>query len=111
MEVQTKRNMIEEQKIKTKRMKRLGTMTNSVIWKVAKESRRKTYWLGVLLPSVLYGANVMDMKWEDIENNSESNEWAAQAAISGEIGVTAWSKENQGTSCYIWEGCKQETRY
>ena len=59
----------------------------------------KTYWKGVVLPSALYGAEVIDMKVEEIEKLQKAEntamrrilkapKWAAHAAISGEIGIS-----------------------
>ena len=59
----------------------------------------KIYWEGVVLPSALYGAEVIDMKGEEIdklqktENTAmrrilKSPKWAAQAAIRGEIEIS-----------------------
>ena len=46
-------------------MKRLSVMTNSVIEKSChRVMMGKTYWKGVVLPSALYGAEVIDMKVE-----------------------------------------------
>ena len=72
-------------------------MTNSVIEKSChRVMMGKTYWKGVVLPSALYGAEVIDMKGEEIgklqkaENTAmrrtlRAPKWAAQAAIRGEI--------------------------
>ena len=54
--------------------------------------RGKTYWKGVVLPSALYGAKVIDMKREEIDKLQKAEKtamrrilrtpkWAAQAAI------------------------------
>ena len=59
----------------------------------------KTYWKGVVLPSTLYGAEVIDMKGEEIDKLQKAEntamrrilsapKWAAQAAIRGEIGIS-----------------------
>ena len=68
-------------------------MTNSVIEKsFHRVMMGKTYWKGVLLPSALYGAEVIDMKGEEIDKLQKaantamrrilrSPKWAAQAAI------------------------------
>ena len=59
----------------------------------------KTYWKGVVLPSALYGAEVIDMKGEEInklqkaENTAlrrilKEPKWTAQEAIRGEIGIS-----------------------
>ena len=60
----------------------------------------KTYchWKGVVLPSALYGAEVIDMKGEEIDKLQKAEntamrrilrapKWAAPAAIRGEIGI------------------------
>ena len=59
----------------------------------------KTYWKGVVLPSALYGAEVIDMKVEEIDKLQKAentamrrilkapNLCAVQAAIRGEIGI------------------------
>ena len=66
--LQAKRNVFEGQKneiIKKKKIKRLSVMTNSVIEKSChRVMMGKTYWKGVVLPSALYGAEVIDMKAE-----------------------------------------------
>ena len=66
----------------------------------------KSYWKGVVLPSALYGAEVIYMKGEEIDilQKSENNalrrilrpsKCAAQAAIRGEIGISNMkSKKN-----------------
>ena len=44
----------------------------------------KIYWKGVVLPSALYGAEVIDMKGEETDNLQKAEntaKWAAQAAI------------------------------
>ena len=62
----------------------------------------KTYWKGVVLPSALYGAEVIDMKGEEIDKLQKKKKtentamrrilrapkWAAQGAIRGEIGIS-----------------------
>ena len=59
----------------------------------------KTYWKGVVLPSALYGAEVIDMKGEEIDKLQKAEntamrrilrapKWTAQAAIRGEIGIS-----------------------
>ena len=63
----------------------------------------KTYWKGVVLPSALYGAEVIDMKVEEIDKLQKAENTAmrrilkapsttpliaAQAAIRGEIGIS-----------------------
>ena len=59
----------------------------------------KTYWKGMVLPSALHGAEVIDMKGEEIDKlqkaentamrrNLRAPKWAAQAAIRGEIGIS-----------------------
>ena len=59
----------------------------------------KTYWKGVVLPSALYGAEVIDMKVEEIDKLQKAEntamrrilkapKWTAQAAIRGEIGIS-----------------------
>ena len=64
--VQAKRNVFEGQKneiMKKKKIKRLSVLTNSVIEKSChRVMMGKTYWKGVVLPSALYGAEVIDMK-------------------------------------------------
>ena len=62
--VQAKRNVFEGQKNEImKKIKRLSVMTNSVIEKSChRVMMGKTYWKGVVLPSALYGAEVIDMK-------------------------------------------------
>ena len=67
--VQAKRNVFEGQKneMMKKKIERLSVMTNSVIEKSChRVMTRKTYWKGVVLPSALYGAEVIDMKGEEI---------------------------------------------
>ena len=59
----------------------------------------KTYWERVVLPSALYGAEVIDMKGENIDKFQKAKntvmrrilkapKWTAQAAIRGEIGIS-----------------------
>ena len=101
MIVQAKRNVFEGQKNEImKKIKRLRVMTNSVIEKSCHPVMMgKTYWKGVVLPSALYGEEVIDMKGEEIdklqkaENTAmrrilRASKWAAQAAIKGEIGIS-----------------------
>ena len=58
-----------------------------------------TYWKGVVLPSALYGAEVIDMKLEEIDKLQKAEntamrrtlkapKWASHAAIRGEIGIS-----------------------
>ena len=99
--VQAKRNVFEGQKNEImKKIKRLSVMTNSVIEKSChRVMMGKTYWKGVVIPSALYGAEVIDMKAEEInklqkaENTAmrrilKAPKWTAQAAIRGEIGIS-----------------------
>ena len=100
--VQAKRNVFEGQRneiMKKKKIKRLSVMTNSVIEKSChRVMMGKTYWKGVVLPSALYGAEVIDMKAEEIDKLQKAEntamrrilkapKWTAQAAIRGEIGI------------------------
>ena len=74
-------------------------MTNSVIEKSChRVMMGKTYWNGVVLPSALYGAEVIDMKGEEIDKLQKANntamrrilkapKCAAQSAIR-EIGIS-----------------------
>ena len=90
--VQAKRNVFEGQK--------MSMMTNSVIEKSCHRIiMGEIYWRGVVLPSALYGAEVIDMKGEEIDNWQKAEntamriilrvpKWAAQAAIRGEIGIS-----------------------
>ena len=56
----------------------------------------KTYWKEIVLPSALYGAEVLSMKGEEIDQLQKAAmrrilkapKWAAQAAIRGEIGIS-----------------------
>ena len=99
--VQAKRNVFEGQKNEImKKIKRLSVMTNSVIEKSChRVMMGKTYWKGVVLPSALYGAEVIDMKAEEIDKLQKAEntamrrilkapKWTAQAAIRGEIGIS-----------------------
>ena len=99
--VQVKRNVFKGQKNEImKKIKRLSVMTNSVIEKSChRVMMGKTYWKGVVLPSALYGAEVIDMKGEEIdklqkpENTAmrrilKAPKWTAQAPIRGEIGIS-----------------------
>ena len=99
--VQAKRNVFEGQKNEImKKIKRLSVMTNSVIEKSCQRVMMgKTYWKGVVLPSALYGAEVIDMKAEEIDKLQKAEntamrrilkapKWTAQAAIRGEIGIS-----------------------
>ena len=101
MIVQAKRNVFEGQKNKImENIKRLSVMTNSVIEKSCyREMMGKTYWKGVVLPSALYGTEVIDMKVEEIDKLQKAEntamrrilkapKWTAQAAIRGEIGIS-----------------------
>ena len=96
--IQAKRNMFEGQKYEMmKKIKRLSVMTNSVIEKSCHRiMMEKIYWKGVMLPSTLYGAEVINMKGEEIDKLQKAQntamrrilrapKWAAQAAIRGEI--------------------------
>ena len=101
--VQAKRNVFEGKKneiMKKKKIKRLSVMTNSVIEKSChRVMMGKTYWKGGVLPIVLYGAEVMDMKVEEIDKLQKAEntkmrrilkapKWTAQAAIRGEIEIS-----------------------
>ena len=97
--VQAKRNVFEGQKNEKmkKKIKRLSMMTNSVIEKSCHRLMMgKTYLKGVVLPSSLYGAEVKDMKGEEIDKLQKAEntamrrilrapKWAAQAAIRGGV--------------------------
>ena len=59
----------------------------------------ETYWKGVVLPSALYCAEVIDIKAEEIDKLQKAEntamrrilkapKWTAQAAIRGEIGIS-----------------------
>ena len=59
----------------------------------------KRYWKGVVLPRALYGAEIIDMKGEEIDKLQKAEntamrrilrapKWTAQAAIRGEIGIS-----------------------
>ena len=74
-------------------------MTNSVIEKSCHRVMKKTYWKGVVLPSALYVAEVIDMKVEEVDKLQKAEntamkrilkapKWTAQAAIRGEIGIS-----------------------
>ena len=75
-------------------------MTNSIIEKSChRVMMGKTYWKGVVLPSALYGVEVIDMKGEEIDKLQKAEntamrrilrapKWAAQAAIRGEIDIS-----------------------
>ena len=81
-------------------------MTNSVIEKSChRVMMGKTYWKGVVLPSALYGAEVIDIKAEEIDKLQKAEntamrrilkapKWTAQAAIRGEIGISNMKGEN-----------------
>ena len=81
------------------KIKKLSVMTNSVIEKSCyRVMMGKTYWKGVVLPSALYGAEVIDMKGEEINKLQKAKntamrrilkapKWAAQSAIRGETGI------------------------
>ena len=75
--VLAKRNVFEGQKneIMKKKIKRLSVMTNSVIEKSChRVMMGKTFWKGVVLPSALYGAEVIDMKVEEIDKLEKNRE-------------------------------------
>ena len=75
-------------------------MTNSVIEKSChRVIMGETFWKGVVLPSALYGALVIDMRGEEIGKLQKADntamrrilrapKWAAQAAIRGEIRIS-----------------------
>ena len=88
-------------------------MTNSVIEYVA---MGKTYWKGAVLPSALYGSEVIDMKGEEIDKLQKSGntairrilrapKWTAQAAIRGEVGISNMkSRIARSRILYLKEG-------
>ena len=54
-------------------------MTNSVIEKSChRVMMGKTYWKGVVLPSALYGAEVIDMKVEEIDKLQKAENTAVR---------------------------------
>ena len=79
----------------TKKIKRLSTMTNSC----HRVMMGKTYWKGVVLRSVLFGGEVIDIIVQKIDKLQKAENtamrrilraplWAAQAAMRGEIGIS-----------------------
>ena len=81
--VQAKRNVFEGQKNEImKKIKRLSVMTNSVIEKSChRVMMGKTYWKGVVLPSTLYGAEVIDMKAEEIDKLQKAENTAMRRIL------------------------------
>ena len=83
-------------------------MTNSVIEKSChRVMMGKTYWKGVVLPSALYGAEVIDMKAEEIDKLQKAEntamrrilkapKWTAQAAIRGPKKRRDRNKQHEG---------------
>ena len=82
------------------KIKRMSNMTNSVIEKSCDRILiGKTYWKGVVLPGVLYGAEVVNLKETDIdclqkaENSAlrrivKAQKWTPLAGIRGEVGIS-----------------------
>ena len=93
MIVQAKRNVFEGQKNEIqKKIKRLSVMTNSVIEKSChRVMRGKTYWKGVVLPSALYGAEVIDMKVEEIDKLQKSENTAKRRILK----APKWTNSNK----------------
>ena len=84
MIVQAKRNVFEGQKneIRKKKIKRLSVMTNSVIERNChRVMMGKTYWKGVVLPSALYGAEVIGMKAEEIDKLQKAENTAMRRIL------------------------------
>ena len=81
--VRAKRNVFEGQKNEImKKIKRLSVMTNSVIEKSChRVMMGKTYWKGVVLPSALYGAEVIDMKAEEIDKLQKTENTAMRRIL------------------------------
>ena len=82
--VQAKRNLFEGQKneMMKKKIKTLSVMTNSVIEKKChRVMMGKTYWKGVVPPSALYGAEVMDMKGEEIDKLQQAENTAMRRIL------------------------------
>ena len=67
--VRVKTNVFEGQNNEMmKKIKRVSVMTNSVIEKCChRVMMGKTYWKGVVSPSALYGAEVIDTKGKEID--------------------------------------------
>ena len=97
--VQAMRMCLKDKERNDEKIKRLSVRTNSVIEKSChRVMMGKIYWKGVVLPILLYGAEVIDMKEEidklqKAENTAmrrilRAPKWAAQAAIRGEIGIS-----------------------
>ena len=86
MIVQAKRNVFEGQKneIRKKKIKRLSVMTNSVIEKSChRVMMGKTYWKGV--EQKLYGAEVIDMKVEEIDKLQKAENTAMRRSLNKQL--------------------------
>ena len=92
MIVQAKRNVFEGQKNEMmKKLKRLSVMTNSFIEKSChRVMMGKPYWKGVVLLSALYGAEVIDMKEEEIDRLQKSENTAMRRIFSAPIWGSYW---------------------
>ena len=105
--VQAKRNVFEGQKNEMikKKIKRLSVMTNSVIEKSChRVMMGKTYWKGVVLPSALYGAEVIvDMEGE--ESREHCNEKNLQ---STKVGCTSSNKRRDRNKQHEVENSKEQ---
>ena len=63
-------------------------MTNSVIEKSChRVMMGKTYWKGVVLPSALYGAEVIDMKAEEIDKLQKAENTAMRRILKAPSGL------------------------
>ena len=83
--VQAKRNVFEGQKnemMKKIKNKKMSVITNSDIEKSCyRVMIGKTYWKGVVLPSALYGAEVIDMKGEEIDKLQKAENTAMRRIL------------------------------
>ena len=104
IEISNSRNMFKNQKsIMIGKAQKMANITYSVIAKSCNKLLiGKTYWKSLVLPSILYGSNVMTLteveinKLQTIENGVYRQilgapRYAANAALRGEIGASLMS--------------------
>ena len=111
MIVQAKRNVFEGQKNeRTKKSKGLSVMTNSVIEKsFHRVMMGKTYWKGVVLPSAQYGAEVRDMKGEEIDKLQKTREHCNEKNLeSTKEGCTSNNKRIDRNKQHEVENSKEQ---
>ena len=85
-------------------------MTNSVIEKSChRVMMGKTYWKGVVLPSALYGAEVIDMKGEEIDKLQKSREKCNEKNLeSTKVGCTSSNKGRDRNKQHEVENSKEQ---